>query len=569
MRRGPLALFASLLLLPWTALAQVPTWGGESGPRAPPAASSAPPDASLASPPEPPPATIGTPTPGSTAAVSSSAPPVSSAPPNPPPGSATSPSLAAAGSSVALGSRYTLEGIEVRGNTSTLSRVVLRYVGLRPGDVLDVNDREIELTRFRLLGTGFFRDVQLSLRRGTRRGYVVLVISVEERNTIVIDGLWLGVAPDVNSNGKANTGSGATGALTAYGGAKVTENNLAGTGVALGGAFAVADGQLALRARLADPRFLRTQWFAEGELVYNAARDFFGNRDVLVDQSDPSKDFAAEEYKRFGGRVAAGHDLGITSRIIFGYRLEKIDAPDLPLAASQDRGLDVEPIDFMLIRGGSVLSTVGATFIDDTRDEPFLPTRGHHVAASVEVSLTPLGSDYPYAKAVVQASQWFPLPWGHVLHLEGFAGGVFGNAPLFERFYVGDLSDLLPDRVLDLKFDRGLAPNLLDTDIIENSYGNYAAKLDAEYRIPLYRGFRSIYGVDLFGSFGVYGLANQRDLVDPARGYSGFATVPIDLTFNAGLRIDTQAGGFVFGVSNLFGLGLLPLRGPEQGAARP
>ena len=550
MRRGPLALVAPLLLLPWTAQGQaVRTWGAEPDATHASSSQTAPVGAPPV-PPEPPPATIGLPVPGSTAVA-----------PSPP---ALQTATTASVGPVAVGSRYTLEGIEVRGNTSTLPRVVLRYVRLRAGDVLDVNDREIELTRFRLLGTGFFRDVQLSLRRGTRRGYVVLVVSVEERNTIVVDGLWLGIAADVGPDGKARP-------LTAYGGAKVTETNLAGTGVALGGAFAVADGQLALRARLADPQFLRSNWFAEAELLYNVARDFFGNRDVLVDQSNPtqtSAEFAIAEYKRFGARIAAGHDLGISSRISFGYRLEKIDAPTLPLAASEHRGYDVEPIDFMLIRGPSTLSTLGATFTDDTRDEPFLPTRGHHIVSSVDASLTPLGSDYPYAKLVLQASEWFQLPWGHVLRVGGFVGAVLGNAPLFERFYVGDLSDLLPDRVLDLKFDRGLAPNLLGTDIVEISYGNYAAKLDVEYRIPLYRGIRSIYGVDLFGGFGVYGLANDRDFVDPARGYNGFQTVPIDLTFNAGLRIDTQAGGFVFGVSNLFGLGFLPLRGPEQGAAQ-
>jgi outer membrane protein assembly factor BamA len=463
---------------------------------------------------------------------------------------------------VPIGLKYTLEGIEVRGNTSTLARVVLRYVPFRTGDVLDVDDREIELTRFRLLSTGFFRDAQLSLRRGTRRGYVILVVSVVERNTVIVDGAWLGVSADVDPNGNARP-------LTAYGGARVTETNLAGTGVALGGAFAVADGQLALRARLADPQFLRTDWVAETELVYNAARDFFGNHDVRVAESTPTQrfqDFAAVQYKRFGGRVAAGHDIGISSQVAFGYRLEKVDVGPMPLAASDHRGLDIEPIDFMLIRGSSILSTISATFIHDTRDEPFLPTRGHQVTASIETSLTPLGSDYPYAKLVLGASEWFPLSWGHVLHLEWFAGGVFGNAPLFERFYVGDLSDLVPDRVLDLNFDRRPARNYLGTDIVEIRYGAYASKIDAEYRIPLYRGTRSIYGVDFFGSFGVYGLANQADLVNHARGYSGFATIPIDLTFNAGLRIETQAGGFVLGVSNL--IGLLPVRGPDQGAAR-
>jgi outer membrane protein assembly factor BamA len=346
----------------------------------------------------------------------------------------------------------------------------------------------------------------------------------------------------------------------------VSENNLAGTGIALGGAFAIADDQLALRARVADPQFLRTNWVAEMELLYSSARDFFGHGDVLVDacSTDPGtacdptathQDYAVATYKRFGGRLAFGHDLGISSQIFFEYRLEKIDAT-LPLAASDHRGLDVEPIDFMLLPGSSILSTLRATVTNDTRNDPFLTTSGHYLLAGIDASLTPFGSDYPYAKLVLRASQWLPLPWGgHVLQLQ-----------LFERFYVGDLSDLLPDRVLDLNFDRRPAQNFLGTDIVEIRYGNYAAKLDAEYRIPLYRGNRSIYGVDLFASVGIYGLANEADLLGPPRGYQGFGTVPIDLTFNAGLRIDTQAGGFVLGLANV--LGLLPeVHGPS--AARP
>ncbi|HEV3189864.1 MAG TPA: BamA/TamA family outer membrane protein, partial [Polyangiaceae bacterium] len=437
-------------------------------------------------PPPPPPATLGTPVPGSTSA---SAEPASA--------DAAPAGLGVVRTAGAIGLKYTLEGVEVRGNTTTLARVVLRYVPLHTGDVLDVNDAELELTRFRLLGTGFFRDVQLSLRRGTRRGYVVLVVDVIERNTVVIDGVWLGLSADVDPGGSARP-------LTAYGGAKVTETNLAGTGIALGGAFAVADGQLGLRARLVDPQALGSNWITETELLYNNARDFFGNRDVLVDP--PAGDFAVAQYKRFGGRVGFGHDLGISSQLFVHYRLEKVDAT-LPGAASDHRGLDIEPVDFMLLRGTSILSTLGATFVYDTRDEPFLPTRGEQLIGSIQASLTPFGSDYPHTKLVLRGAKWLRLPWGHVLNLEAFAGGVFGTAPLFERFYVGDLTDLLPDRVLDLNFDRRQAPNYLNTSIVENRYGNYAAKLGAEYRIPIYRGERSIYGVDFFSSFGVYGLA--------------------------------------------------------------
>ncbi len=538
------------MVLPATARAEpVVTWGGTAGTSADVPAPGAAPPGPAVPPPAPPPATLGTPVVGSTSTA--------------PAGSdAAAPNASGFGvvrTPGTVGLKYTLEGIEIRGNTTTLARVVLRYVPFRAGDILDVNNPELELTRFRLLGTGFFRDVQLSLRRGTRRGYVVLVVDVRERNTFVVDNIWLGLSADVDPSGNARP-------LTAYGGAKITENNLAGTGIALGGAFALADSQLALRARVVNPQWLGSNWTMEAELLYNNARDFFGNRDVLVDNPTPGQDFALAQYKRFGGHVGFGHDLGISSQIFVDYRLEKIDAT-LPLAASDYVGLDIEPIDFMLIPGSSVLSTLGTTFVHDTRDEPFLPTRGHQILGSLDAALTPFGSDYSYAKLVLQASQWFPLSWGHVLHLDAFVGGIFGNAPLFERFYVGDLTDLLPDRVLDLNFDRRPAPNFLNTDIVENRYGNYAAKIAVEYRIPIYRGTRSIYGVDFFGSFGLYGLASEPDFVDPPRGYVGFGTLPIDLTFNAGLLIDTQVGGFVLGIANL--VGLIPVRGPDQGAARP
>jgi outer membrane protein insertion porin family len=553
--RGALVALATLVILAHakSASAQpIRTWGGELTPPATSAPSTSPGRV-----PEPPPATIGTPVGG---------PLVGPSTPDraeekgeeeesiPPPTYQPSPSIVRAPGRVGL--RYFLEGVEVRGNTTTLARVVLRYVTFKAGDTLDVDDAELELTRFRLLGTGFFRDVQLSLRRGSRRGYVVLVVEVIERNTIVLDDLWLGISADAEPNGSARP-------LTAYGGAGVSERNLAGTGVTLGGAFALADRQLALRSRFIDPQFLGSSWAVETELLYNTARDFFGNRDVLVD--DPAQkvaqDFAVVSYRRFGGLVGAGHDLGISTRFFVDYRLEKIDAT-FPLAASHKRGLDVEPIDFMIHRGGSVLSTVRGTLLHDTRDEPFLPSRGVRLALLTDASLTPLGSDYAYAKLQARAARWTSLPWGHVLKVEGFAGAIFGDAPLFEKFYVGDLTDLLPDRVLDLNFDRRAAPNFLGTDIVEVRYGQYAAKVTGEYRIPLYRGSRAVYGVDLFGSAGLYGVANEVDLQHHARGYSGFSTVPIDITFNLGLQIETAAGGFTLGVSSF--LGFLPVRGESR-----
>ena len=134
-----------------------------------------------------------------------------------------------------------------------------------------------------------------------------------------------------------------------------------------------------------------------------------------------------------------------------------------------------------------------------------------------------------------------------------FAGGglVFSGA----QFALGDNPK---------KMDPATAQtlNFLSTDIVEVRYGSYAARLSSEYRIPLYHGTRSVYGVDFFSSAGLYGLANAEDFTRHARGYTGFATVPIDLTFNLGLKIDTSAGGFTLGLSNF--LGFIPVRGKTQ-----
>lgn len=455
-----------------------------------------------------------------------------------------------------VGLKYTLEGVEVRGNTTTLSRVILSYVSFRAGDVLDVDSRELELLRFRLLGTGYFRDVQLSLRKGSRRGLVILVVSVRERNTIILNDVWLGLSADADPSGAARP-------LTAYAGVDAAETNLLGTGMALGGAIAFADRQLALRARFSDPHYLLRVVGIRAELVYNDARDFFGNRDVQVD--DPSQktstDYAIANYRRFGGLLGVSRDLGTSTQLFFDYRLERIEAT-LPLAASHLRGLDREPIDFFIDRGSSLLSTARMQLAYDTRDEPILPTRGQQLNVFAETALTPLGSDYPYTKLFLRGTTHHLLSNGHVLRFEATAGAIFGNAPMFEKFYVGDLTDLLPDRVLDLAFDRRAAPNFLGTSVKEVRYGDLAARATVEYRVPIYRGQKTTYGIDAFGSTGLYAIAENRDITDPPRGYSGFARFPLDLTLNMGLRIDTSVGGFALGISNV--LGFIPVRSSSQ-----
>jgi outer membrane protein insertion porin family len=456
------------------------------------------------------------------------------------------------------GITYTLEAIDVRGNTRTRSRVILRYVPFQAGDVINVDDSALELARYRLLGTGFFRDVQFALRKGSERGRVVLVIEVAERNTIIVNDLWMGLSKDADTRGAARP-------LTSYAGLDIAETNIAGTGITLGSAIGIAQDQLALRVRFLDPSFLGGAWMVSTSLQYNHATDFFGNSEVRhwsLDDPTTSRrvDYAIVPYKRFGGTLGVGRDVSVATQIWAHYRLETISA-HVPIA-DHVRGTRLEPVLFDIIGGRSILSTLRGTVQHDTRDHPFLPTRGWFVLATGEAALSPL-SDYSFQRFDVDASRWWELPWDHVLRLQLFGGVISGDAPFFEQYYIGDFSDFRPGRMLGLAFDRRPAPNFLDNSIAEIRYGHYAAKLSGEYRIPLFRGTRSVYGIDLFASAGIFALASQQHIDHPPRGYSRGQLVPIDLTGNVGFRMDTSAGGFTFAFSNVLGL-IPPISSTEE-----
>jgi outer membrane protein assembly factor BamA len=453
--------------------------------------------------------------------------------------------------------RYTIERIDVHGNARTRPRVILRYVKYRPGDILDVDDPELTLTRYRILGTGFFRDVQFALRKGSRRGQVVLVIEVIERNTIVLNDIVMGLSSDADNNGNTRP-------LTAYGGIDVAETNLAGQGITLGAALAVANEQNAIRVRLLDPSFMGTPWMVSGAIQHNRARDFFGTTSAVTwtdwnNNLKPNAPYATVDYTRFGGNLGLGRDLSTSTQLWIYYRLETIDAKP-PLAAWETRNHEVVPIAFDIRRGRSVLSTVRATLQLDTRDHPFLPTRGWYVATWGELALGPFGSDYEYQRFDISASHWWKIRGvPHILRLQMFAGAETGAVPLFEQYYIGDFTDFRAPRIQGLNFERRPPPAVFGGIIREQRYGEYAAKLGLEYRIPVYRGSRSVYGIDLFLSSGLWGLINKRDLLNMPREYTGLSRIPIDLTANVGFRMDTSAGGLTFAFSNI--LGFIPLHG--------
>jgi hypothetical protein len=174
--------------------------------------------------------------------------------------------------------RYVVDSIIVTGNTLTRDTVIVRFVPFTPGDILDVDDPRLELTKFRLLGTGFFRDATLSLQKGRLPGHVSLVVNVVERNTIVVNDVWMGLAASADTSGGQSD-------ISSFAGIDAAETNLLGTGITLGLAAAFSADQKGLALRYHDPAFLGGRC-ALGRPQPNRSGTTPGRRAISTSRSD-------------------------------------------------------------------------------------------------------------------------------------------------------------------------------------------------------------------------------------------------------------------------------------------
>jgi outer membrane protein insertion porin family len=271
--------------------------------------------------------------------------------------------------------------------------------------------------------------------------------------------------------------------------------------------------------------------------LYNDGSEFYRTSGADSDP-DPGR-FIATRVRRIGGVLTAGkmfpHNLHVTASV----REEAVSAT---LPAQYLPGGTQPQIDFMVQNGESRVGTIAAGLDYDTRSDPVLPRSGMRVALSVEAGTSLLGSSYSYVKTVFDGSFYVKMPHGHALGFHLFGGSIEGNAPYFDRFFIGDLDLLLPRRALGINFSTQPAPNFLGTSIASQRYDNYAGRLLIEYAIPIWRHHGWVYGGDAFVAFGALGMASDEDMLK---------SPPIDLTGDFGIRLDTYVGVFTISIANV------------------
>jgi outer membrane protein insertion porin family len=436
-----------------------------------------------------------------------------------------------------FGPRYTIEEVRVTGNRKTKTSLIvgeLAVMGLAPGAAVGASDARVEAARYRLLSLGYFLDVQLSVARGSKRGSVVLVVAVEERGTLVINELFLAHSD----------------ATFFWGGADVSETNFLGRGINLGGGFVgstkpiVQDSVagLGLRFHLGVPPLGGPDGLGLAVTgLYNDGSEFYRTSGADSDP-DPGR-FVANRVRRAGGVLTAGKMLPHNLHVTVALREERVSATLPPIRTQTfPDGSPPAPIDFMINEGSSQVGTVTAGLDYDSRSDPVLPRSGMRLALSVETGTSLLASDYSYVKTVLDGDFYFKMPHG-ALGLHVFGGAIGGDAPYFDRFFIGDLDLLLPRRALGINFSTQPAPNFLGTSIDSHRYDDFAGRLLVEYAVGIWRHKGFVYGGDAFVAVGLVEMGDEDELTS--------SSPPIGLTGDLGLRLDTYVGVFTISIANV------------------
>ncbi len=141
-----------------------------------------------------------------------------------------------------------------------------------------------------------------------------------------------------------------------------------------------------------------------------------------------------------------------------------------------------EPEEIRKAEGGNWLTSVKETFVRDMTDSRWLPTRGNRTSIAYE-QVGIFGGDWFFGKLIADTAQHFTLLTDssdrkHVLSIGATIGQIFGDAPVFEKFYGGGIGS-----IRGFAF-RGVSPEqrFISTKKVG---GDFELLTNAEYSFPI------------------------------------------------------------------------------------
>ncbi len=370
------------------------------------------------------------------------------------------------------GERVRIRSIAIRGNTRTRDKVIRRELLVYPGEVY--NQARVQRSERRLANLGFFDRVRAMPEPAMQMSERDLVFNVTEKRT-----------------GQFMVGAGFSSIDNLIGFMELSQGNFD----LFGWPYFTGGGQkLRLRAQFGSKR-------KDYELSFT--EPWFLNRQLSLgfDVYRRERSYTEYDLKRTGVAIRLGRALPFASRINLQYELESTKITDV---SDTNTYYYLDSYDFETGEGtpylftseeDGVKSALTLSLVQDTRNNPFVPTRGSRLVLHYTVSGGPLGFDYDFYNIGLQTTTYIPLWFGHVLNLrtrveflEAFADT--DEVPLAERLFLGGGRTLRGFRFRDVG-PKVIRPVEGSDRYYDRPYGGQSMFMaNAEYTIPLVQGIR-------------------------------------------------------------------------------
>ncbi len=344
--------------------------------------------------------------------------------------------------------------IEITGNEKTKEYVLRRELAISEGEVFSY--KKILRSQEKLYNLGYFKRLDIEEEEGVRidtypgkePNIINLVFDVKEKKT-----------------GTLNLGMGYSSVDGAVGQVSVSEINLFGRGYQASATVEFGGKRQSYDLRFTNPWLFNTPtYFSTGIWHHTRIRDSY-------------------HIERRGGDITFGHPITDFTKWYLNYKGERVRVYKVE---------DDAPFDIAREEGKKFLSSLTPSFVRDTRDYIFDPTKGSYNSLSIECAGGPLGGDFDFLKYGLDSRWYFKTFWKFVLALRLRAGYVeeFGDStyvPIFERFYVGGA-----DTVRGWKY-ADIGPKAANGDPIG---GVKMVVGNLEWRFPIYKILKGVIFVD-------------------------------------------------------------------------
>ena len=311
--------------------------------------------------------------------------------------------------------KFYVESIKVEGNTITKTRVILRELALRPGDVFDL--KRMNTSENRLRNTRYFGDVRMNPESTNVPGRRDLSVTVSEGRT---------------GNFTFGAGFGSVESAVVY--FELTQGN-----------FDLFNWRSGFRGDGQKFRFRASLGSTSNEVIIAFEEPWLFEQRLAfgVELFRRESDYNSSDYNE----LRTGFELYLRRRLFelvearMSYRFEIVEIFDVGMGTdpANDGIADV----FQAADGEKdVVSKVGLTLLRDTRDSLMFTRRGNRTSLMSE--LAGLGGDVNYLKLEARTAHFIPTfdLYEQTFSIIGRVGTVstYSNSdevPFYDRFHLG------------------------------------------------------------------------------------------------------------------------------------